>query len=106
MSTWPRPPRLRGLPIIALLAAMLAGCGGGDGRGEDQLGAPQPVQRCATCVAGRLTGTVSLGQPAAAAWVRVIDAAGAQATGRSDDSGRYDLDVTGLTGPLLVQALV
>ncbi|WP_348754696.1 hypothetical protein [uncultured Aquincola sp.] len=106
MSTWPRPPRLRGLPAIALLAAMLAGCGGGDGRGEDQLGAPQPVQRCATCVAGRLTGTVSLGQPAAAAWVRVIDAAGAQATGRSDDSGRYDLDVTGLTGPLLVQALV
>lgn len=100
--------RLTALTSLAplALALLLAACGGSDGRGDDTLAAPQPIRRCEGCLPGRLSGHVHLAGLRADVAVHVLDANAARAEGSTDSQGRYDIDVAGLTPPLLVQAKV
>lgn len=82
---------LRGflLVIFASLSLSLAGCGGGGGG--------------STSTPASLTGTAATGAPLASATVTVKDSAGTSKAGSTGIDGRYSIDVTGLTPPLLVK---
>ncbi len=98
--------RLAALVAAWLAASVLTACGGSDGRGDDTLAAPQPIRRCEGCVPGRLSGHVYLAGLRGGVRLQVHDAAGAVVETRADDQGRFDVDVTRLAPPLLVQAEV
>lgn len=52
-----------------------------------------------------LKGVAASGGPLAKATILVCDQAGAKKTAMADEAGAYNVDVTGMTGPLLVAAI-
>ncbi len=97
--------RLLATSLVALAA--LTACGGGNDvekpasfelLPDDLVGAP-----CATCRNGYLVGTAADGAPLADAEVLVLDARGNTARTRTAANGRYEINASALTGPLLVQ---
>ncbi len=105
MSAW-RRIAVRALPWVAPFALLVA-CGGGSDQAPDSQNLPDAAQlegaACADCRAGYLSGVAATGGALADAEVRIVDAQGRQASGRTDAQGRYDILVTHLAGPLVVQ---
>lgn len=103
-------PRLRQmlLPLAAGLVVALAGCGGGDtGRPAQQANPsnePLITDACASCRSGHLEGVAAAGAALALADITAVDGQGRRATTRTDAQGRYALDVSGLSAPLVVSA--
>lgn len=89
--------------------ALLIGCGGGDGKGQDALSAPDrselagPV--CTTCQPGVVTGLAATGAPLAGALVRLVDASRQQVQGLTDAQGGFNLPIGVLQGPVIVQVI-
>lgn len=90
-----------------LVAALVAACGGGSDQAPDSQRTPDSTQlegaACLDCRAGYLSGVVASGGPWVDAEVRILDAQGREALGRTDARGRYEVPVTQLAGSLLVQ---
>ena len=90
------------------LAVLLAACGGGSDTAPDSLLQPDAQQLegapCDSCRPGRLQGQVAVGAALAGARLRVQDSRGQVVQGLADAEGRFDLDVAGLSGALLLQA--
>lgn len=90
-------------------AALLTGCGGGDGKGQDTLSAPDQSELagpvCTTCQPGVVTGLAASGAPLVGALVRLVDASGQQVQGQTDAQGGFSLPIGGLQGPLIVQVV-
>lgn len=89
--------------------ALLIGCGGGDGKGQDTLSAPDQSELagpvCTTCQPGVVTGLAASGAPLAEAQVRLLDASGQQVQGLTDAQGRFNLPIGALQGPVIVQVI-
>lgn len=90
-----------------MAAALLGACGGGSDQAPDSQRTPDSTQlegaACLDCRAGYLSGVVASGGPWVDAEVRIVDAQGREALGRTDARGRYEVQVTQLGGSLLVQ---
>lgn len=97
------------LVVSVWAVVFLSACGGGGGGADDALSAPEQSQldgpACTVCRAGYVTGVAATGLPLADAEVRVIDLNGQSLSGRTDAEGRFELDVSGLRGPMLLQAV-
>ena len=85
--------------LAATLLALLVACGGGGG--SDSTSAST-----ATSSSGAtLTGTVATGAALANAKITVKDSKGASKTATADANGNFSVDVTGMTAPLIIQAV-
>lgn len=80
--------------FVILLISLSAGCGGGGGGGGGATSAPSNV-----------TGVAAKGAPLANATVTIKDSAGISRTGITTVTGGYNIDVTGLTPPLLIKVV-
>lgn len=89
--------------------ALLTGCGGGDGKGQDTLSAPDQSELagpvCTTCQPGVVTGLAASGAPLAGALVRLVDASGQQVQGLTDAQGGFNLPIGSVQGPVIVQVI-
>jgi len=82
--------------VLAVLAiAFIAGCSGGGGGGGGGATATGPA---------KLTGTVAKGVAVPNATVTIKDAKGATKSATTATDGSYQVDVTGMTAPLLIRA--
>ena len=104
-----QPCHLFATGLLIALALLLSACGGGSSdAAPDSLLLPDAQQlegaTCDSCRPGRLQGPVLAGAPLADALLRIRDAQGREVQGRTDALGGYDLAVSGLSGPLLLQA--
>ena len=97
------------LVVSVWAVVLLSACGGGGGGGDDALSAPDQSEldgpACTVCRAGHVTGVAATGLPLADAELSVIDVNGQTLSGRTDAQGRFELDVRGLQGPMLLQAV-
>jgi hypothetical protein len=84
--------------LSATLIALLSACGGGGG-GDSTTPAPT------TPTTSILTGTAATGAALANAKITVKDSKGASKTATADANGNFSIDVTGMTAPLIIQAL-
>jgi hypothetical protein len=90
-----------------LLCLLLASCGGDDQGQRANVGilpAELIVPVCASCEPATIQGVVATGLPMADAQVLVLDAEGKRQSTRTDQQGRYLINVAGFNAPLLVQA--
>lgn len=89
-----------------MLAALAAGCGGGD-QGEranvsvlpDELLTPP----CQTCQPATVQGVAAAGAPFQDAEITVIDSNGMRRATRTDQQGRYLLGVQGMAAPFVIR---
>lgn len=82
----------------ATLIALLSACGGGGG-GDSTTPAPT------TPTTSILTGTAATGAALTNAKITVKDSKGASKTATADANGNFSVDVTGMTAPLIIQAI-
>ena len=82
----------------ATLIALLSACGGGGG-GDSTT--PDPTTPTTTI----LTGTAATGAALTNAKITVKDNKGASKTATADANGNFSVDVTGMTAPLIIQAV-
>ena len=85
--------------LSATLIALLTACGGGGGGGSDSTTAAE------TPTTTILTGTAATGAALANAKITVKDSKGASKTVTADANGNFSIDVTGMTAPLIIQAV-
>lgn len=83
--------------LSATLIALLAACGGGGG-GDS-------TSSATTATTTTLSGTAATGAALAGAKITVKDSKGASKTATADASGNFSVDVTGMTAPLIIQAV-
>jgi len=86
--------------LSAALIALLAACGGGGGSSDST--STTPVETPTTTI---LTGTAATGAALANAKITVKDSKGASKTTTADANGNFSVDVTGMTAPLIIQAV-
>lgn len=86
--------------LSATLIAVLTACGGGGGGGSDATSAAPETTTTTT-----LTGTAATGAALANAKITVKDSKGASKTATADANGNFSVDVTGMTAPLIIQAV-
>ena len=84
--------------LSATLIALLTACGGGGG-GSDS------TTSTTTTTTTTLTGTAATGAALTNAKVTVKDSKGASKTATADANGNFSVDVTGMTAPLIIQAV-
>ena len=84
--------------LSATLIALLTACGGGGGGSDSTTAATTPSTTT-------LTGTAATGAAMVNARVTVKDSKGASKTATADANGNYLVDVTGMTAPLIIQAI-
>jgi hypothetical protein len=82
----------------AIVLAVLSGCGGGGG------GSPGSTTAPPGSAATMLVGTVATGKALAGASIQVMDAAGRSVSATAGADGRYAVDVSVLTAPLVLKA--
>jgi hypothetical protein len=83
--------------LSATLIAVLTACGGGGG-GDSSSSATTPTTTT-------LTGTAATGAALTNAKITVKDSKGASKTATADANGNFSVDVTGMTPPLIIQAV-
>ena len=83
--------------LSATLIAVLTACGGGGG-GDSSSSATTPTSTI-------LTGTAATGAALSNAKITVKDSKGASKTATADANGNFSVDVTGMTAPLIIQAV-
>lgn len=84
--------------LSATLIALLTACGGGGGGGDSTTAATTPTTTT-------LSGTAATGAALAGAKITVKDSKGASKTATADADGNFSVDVTGMTAPLIIQAV-
>ena len=86
--------------LSATLIALLTACGGGGGGGDDSA-----TPAATTPTTTTLTGTAATGAALVSAKITVKDSKGASKTATADANGNFSVDVTGMTAPLIIQAV-
>lgn len=87
--------KLTSVVALLMLSVGLTGCSNNN---ENENPTPAPAPAATT-----LTGTVATGGPIANGTITVKDVTGKTKQTTSDGTGAYTIDVTGLTGPFLLQ---
>ena len=98
--------------LSATLIALLSACGGGGGGDDSTTPAATtptttttPTTPTTTSTTTILTGTAATGAALASAKITVKDSKGASKTATADANGNFSVDVTGMTAPLIIQAV-